>query len=173
MAEKLEVEMDDTLCLMMLDWCTHKEITRVASWLDAHMLGVFVKAVNDAHARADPVVAALTADAALAAAAVPAATFPAPSAAATMSVDTNAAKFAVHAHLCDCRFPCVCTKTIEHRISFTAQVLRVVSYVDVVREVRALAPRTVVSLLHLESFYPSLATIQNSRTCLNRPCALR
>uniref|UniRef100_A0A7S0LTH6 ATP-dependent RNA helicase Ski2/MTR4 C-terminal domain-containing protein n=1 Tax=Coccolithus braarudii TaxID=221442 RepID=A0A7S0LTH6_9EUKA len=45
LGEMLEVELDPTLSMMMLDWCTHKDITRVASWLDAHMLGVFVKAV--------------------------------------------------------------------------------------------------------------------------------
>lgn len=29
----------------MLDWLTHKDITRIAHWVDPHMLGVFVKAV--------------------------------------------------------------------------------------------------------------------------------
>ena len=29
----------------MLDWCTHKDIKRVARWVDPSMLGTFVKAV--------------------------------------------------------------------------------------------------------------------------------
>ena len=30
---------------MMLDWVTHKDLQRIASWVDASMLGNFVKAV--------------------------------------------------------------------------------------------------------------------------------
>ena len=40
-----QVELDRTLTLMMLDWTTHKDITRIAQWVDPHMLGSFVKAV--------------------------------------------------------------------------------------------------------------------------------
>ena len=46
LAEILEVELDRTLTLMMLDWVTHKDLQRIASWVDAHMLGTFVKAVQ-------------------------------------------------------------------------------------------------------------------------------
>ena len=45
MAEMLEVSLDRTLTLMMLDWTEHKDITRIAQWIDPHMLGSFVKAV--------------------------------------------------------------------------------------------------------------------------------
>mmetsp|Transcript_64461 Transcript_64461/g.171886 ORF Transcript_64461/g.171886 Transcript_64461/m.171886 type:complete len:483 (+) Transcript_64461:1224-2672(+) len=45
LAEILEVSLDESLSLMMLDWVMHKDITRVAQWVDPHMLGVFVKAV--------------------------------------------------------------------------------------------------------------------------------
>ena len=45
LAEMLEVELEQTLALMMLDWCEHKDIRRIAMWLDPHMLGIFVKAV--------------------------------------------------------------------------------------------------------------------------------
>lgn len=48
LAEMLDVPMSRTLSLMMLDWLEHKEtagLTRIAQWLDPHMLGVFVKAV--------------------------------------------------------------------------------------------------------------------------------
>ena len=45
LAEQLEVEMDVNLSLMMLDWTQHKDITRIAAWIDPHMLGTFVKAV--------------------------------------------------------------------------------------------------------------------------------
>ena len=31
--------------LMMLDWTTHKDIKRIAVWIDSYMLGTFVKAV--------------------------------------------------------------------------------------------------------------------------------
>ena len=41
----LEVELEQPLALMMLDWCEHKDIRRIAMWLDPHMLGIFVKAV--------------------------------------------------------------------------------------------------------------------------------
>ena len=40
-----QVEIDINLSLMMLDWVQHKDITRVAQWVDPHMLGSFVKAV--------------------------------------------------------------------------------------------------------------------------------
>ena len=42
----LEVSLERTLSLMMLDWCTHKDITRIALWIDPHQLGMFVKAVQ-------------------------------------------------------------------------------------------------------------------------------
>uniref|UniRef100_A0A7S3ERY1 ATP-dependent RNA helicase Ski2/MTR4 C-terminal domain-containing protein n=1 Tax=Haptolina ericina TaxID=156174 RepID=A0A7S3ERY1_9EUKA len=45
LATILEVEIDINLSLMMLDWVQHKDITRVAQWVDPHMLGSFVKAV--------------------------------------------------------------------------------------------------------------------------------
>jgi hypothetical protein len=45
LAEMLEVELDRSLTLMMLDWVTHKDLTRIAAWVDGHMLGTFVKAV--------------------------------------------------------------------------------------------------------------------------------
>merc|ERR1712094_13895 len=45
LAQILDVELEMNMLLMMLDWCTHKDIGRIAAWLDAHMLGVFVKAV--------------------------------------------------------------------------------------------------------------------------------
>lgn len=45
LAEILEVELERTLMLMMLDWTTHKDIKRIAVWVDSYMLGTFVKAV--------------------------------------------------------------------------------------------------------------------------------
>jgi hypothetical protein len=39
------VEFDANLSRVMLDWCTHKSIVRIATWIDAPMLGSFVKAV--------------------------------------------------------------------------------------------------------------------------------
>jgi len=45
LAEMLEVSLERTLTLMMLDWTVHKDITRIAQWVDPHMLGTFVKAV--------------------------------------------------------------------------------------------------------------------------------
>ena len=45
LGEMFEIEFDRTLTRMMLDWCTHKDIGRIAQCLDAHMLGVFVKTV--------------------------------------------------------------------------------------------------------------------------------
>jgi len=45
LAEILEVELDRTLTLMMLDWTDTKDIKRIAMWVDPHMLGTFVKAV--------------------------------------------------------------------------------------------------------------------------------
>lgn len=44
-ARGVQVELDHNLSLIMLDWCTHKDIKRVAYWVDAHLLGSFVKAV--------------------------------------------------------------------------------------------------------------------------------
>ena len=44
LAQILDVELEMNMLLMMLDWCTYKDIGRIAAWLDAHMLGVFVKA---------------------------------------------------------------------------------------------------------------------------------
>ena len=38
-------EFDRTLSRMMLEWCLHKDIRRIAQCLDPHMLGVFVKTV--------------------------------------------------------------------------------------------------------------------------------
>jgi hypothetical protein len=46
LAEMLEVSLERTLSLMMLDWCSHKDITRIALWIDPHQLGMFVKAVQ-------------------------------------------------------------------------------------------------------------------------------
>ena len=46
LAEMLEVELDQNLTLMMLDWCTHKDLKRIATWIDPSMLGTFVKAVQ-------------------------------------------------------------------------------------------------------------------------------
>ena len=46
LAECLEVELDRSLALQMLDWCTNKDITRIASWIDPALLGGFVKAVQ-------------------------------------------------------------------------------------------------------------------------------
>ena len=43
LAEMLEVELDRTLTLMMLDGA-HKDLTRIATWIDP-VLGTFVKAV--------------------------------------------------------------------------------------------------------------------------------
>ena len=40
-----KVELDASLSRVMLDWCTHKSIQRIAVWIDAHVLGSFVKAV--------------------------------------------------------------------------------------------------------------------------------
>jgi len=45
LAEILEVTLDRTLSLMMLDWTKHKDITRIAQWIDPALLGGFVKAV--------------------------------------------------------------------------------------------------------------------------------
>ena len=36
-----EQEFDRTLSRMMLEWCLHKDIRRIAQCLDPHMLGVF------------------------------------------------------------------------------------------------------------------------------------
>lgn len=33
------------LSCIMLDWCEHKDIHRIAKWIDPHLLGTFVKAV--------------------------------------------------------------------------------------------------------------------------------
>ena len=40
-----EQEFDRTLSRMMLEWCLHKDIRRIAQCLDPHMLGIFVKTV--------------------------------------------------------------------------------------------------------------------------------
>ena len=45
LAEYLEVELDRTLTLIMLDWVTHKDFSRIATWIDGYMLGTFVRAV--------------------------------------------------------------------------------------------------------------------------------
>ena len=45
LGEILDVDFDTTLSKMMLDWCEHKDLSRVASWIDASMLGAFVKSV--------------------------------------------------------------------------------------------------------------------------------
>jgi len=45
LGEILEIELERTLMLMMLDWTTNKDIKRIAMWVDPHMLGTFVKAV--------------------------------------------------------------------------------------------------------------------------------
>jgi hypothetical protein len=39
------VELDRNLSRVMLDWCTHKSIVRIATWIEANLLGSFVKAV--------------------------------------------------------------------------------------------------------------------------------
>jgi hypothetical protein len=41
----LEVELDRHLGLLMLDWCAHKDLTRIACWIEPALLGTFVKAV--------------------------------------------------------------------------------------------------------------------------------
>ena len=45
LGEMFEQEFDRTLSRMMLEWCLHKDIRRIAQCLDPHMLGVFVKTV--------------------------------------------------------------------------------------------------------------------------------
>mmetsp|Transcript_38853 Transcript_38853/g.89223 ORF Transcript_38853/g.89223 Transcript_38853/m.89223 type:complete len:715 (-) Transcript_38853:368-2512(-) len=45
LAEMLEVELQQSLFQVMLDWIAHKDITRIATWVEPHMLGSFVKAV--------------------------------------------------------------------------------------------------------------------------------
>jgi len=45
LAEILEVELNTNLSLIMLDWCEHKDITRIANWIEGHLLGTFVKTV--------------------------------------------------------------------------------------------------------------------------------
>ena len=39
------VELDRELAGHMLDWCAHKDLLRVAQWVEPAMLGTFVKAV--------------------------------------------------------------------------------------------------------------------------------
>jgi len=39
------VELDRHLGLLMLDWCTHKDLSRIACWIEPALLGTFVKAV--------------------------------------------------------------------------------------------------------------------------------
>jgi hypothetical protein len=41
----LEVELDRHLGLLKLDWCAHKDLTRIACWIEPALLGTFVKAV--------------------------------------------------------------------------------------------------------------------------------
>jgi len=45
LAYHLEAELDHNLSLVMLDWCMHKDIKRIAVWIEPSMLGTFVKAV--------------------------------------------------------------------------------------------------------------------------------
>jgi len=45
LAQILEVELDRHLGLLMLDWCTHKDLSRIACWIEPALLGTFVKAV--------------------------------------------------------------------------------------------------------------------------------
>ena len=45
LAAMLEVELDRHLGLLMLDWCTHKDLARIACWIEPALLGTFVKAV--------------------------------------------------------------------------------------------------------------------------------
>lgn len=45
LAHYLGVDLDRQLGLLMLDWCERKDITRIAQWIDPHLLGTFVKAV--------------------------------------------------------------------------------------------------------------------------------
>lgn len=45
LAQYLGVELDKQLSFLMLDWCERKDITRIAQWIDPHLLGTFVKAV--------------------------------------------------------------------------------------------------------------------------------
>ena len=40
-----QVELDRNLSLIMLDWCERKDITRIAHWIEAPLLGTFVKSV--------------------------------------------------------------------------------------------------------------------------------
>ena len=37
--------LNENLASLMLDWCTHKDITRIAMWVDGSMMGAFVKSV--------------------------------------------------------------------------------------------------------------------------------
>ena len=46
LAAMLEVELDRHLGLLMLDWCTHKDLARIACWIEPALLGTFVKAVS-------------------------------------------------------------------------------------------------------------------------------
>ena len=39
------MELDRHLGLLMLDWCTHKDLSRIACWIEPALLGTFVKAV--------------------------------------------------------------------------------------------------------------------------------
>jgi len=45
LATRLGVELDHNLSLVMHDWCIHKDIKRIAMWIEPAMLGTFVKAV--------------------------------------------------------------------------------------------------------------------------------
>ena len=46
LADILEVELNTNLSLIMLDWCEHKDIKRIANWIEGHLLGTFVKTVT-------------------------------------------------------------------------------------------------------------------------------
>jgi len=45
LAKHLEVELDRHLGLLMLDWCTNKDLSRIACFIEPALLGTFVKAV--------------------------------------------------------------------------------------------------------------------------------
>ena len=45
LARMLEVDLDRHLGRLMLDWCTHKDLSRIACWIEPALLGTFVKAV--------------------------------------------------------------------------------------------------------------------------------
>ena len=45
LAGMLDVKLSRNLCLLLLDWTRFKDVGRIASWLDGHELGSFVKGV--------------------------------------------------------------------------------------------------------------------------------